>query len=236
MPIPTPHITAKLGDFAKTVLMPGDPKRAKFIADNFLEDAVLVNDVRGVQGYTGYYKGKRVSVMASGMGMPSIGIYSYELFNFYGVENIIRVGSAGALHKDLHIRDVVLGQAACTNSNYVSQYELPGNYAPIASYKLLRRAAEAAERMGLRYMVGNILSSDTFYDDSMGTGKWAKMGVLAVEMEGAALYMNAARAGKNALCICTISDHIVNDEPETTAEERQTSFTAMMELALEVAE
>lgn len=236
MPVPTPHITAKLGDFAKTVLMPGDPKRAKFIADNFLEDAVLVNDVRGVQGYTGYYKGKRVSVMASGMGMPSIGIYSYELFNFYGVENIIRVGSAGALHKDLHIRDIVLGQAACTNSNYVSQYELPGNYAPIASYKLLRRAAEAAEKMGLRYMVGNILSSDTFYDDSMGTMKWAKMGVLAVEMEGAALYMNAARAGKNALCICTISDHIVNDEPETTAEERQTSFTQMMELALEVAE
>ena len=236
MPIPTPHITAKEGDFAKTVLMPGDPKRAKFIADNFLENAVLVNDVRGVQGYTGYYKGKRVSVMASGMGMPSIGIYSYELFNFYGVENIIRVGSAGALHKDLHIRDVVLGQAACTNSNYVSQYELPGNYAPIASYKLLRRAAETAEKMGLHYMVGNVLSSDTFYDDSMGTMKWAKMGVLAVEMEAAALYMNAARAGKNALCICTISDHIANDEPETTAEERQTSFTAMMELALEVAE
>ncbi len=236
MPIPTPHITAKLGDFAKTVLMPGDPKRAKFIADNFLEDAVLVNDVRGVQGYTGFYKGKRVSVMASGMGMPSIGIYSYELFNFYGVENIIRVGSAGALHKELHIRDIVLGQAACTNSNYVSQYELPGNYAPIASYKLLKRAAEIADKMGLHYMVGNVLSSDTFYDDSMGTMKWAKMGVLAVEMEAAALYMNAARAGKHALCICTISDHIANDEPETTAEERQTSFTAMMELALEVAE
>ncbi len=236
MPVPTPHITAKEGDFAKTVLMPGDPKRAKFIAETFLEDAVLVNDVRGIQGYTGYYKGKRVSVMASGMGMPSIGIYSYELFNFYGVENIIRVGSAGALHKDLHIRDIVLGQAACTNSNYVSQYELPGNYAPIASYKLLRKAADTAEKMGLRYMVGNILSSDTFYDDSMGTMKWAKMGVLAVEMESAALYMNAARAGKNALCICTISDSIVNDEPETTAEERQTSFTAMMELALEVAE
>ena len=236
MPVPTPHITAKEGDFAKTVLMPGDPKRAKFIAETFLEDAVLVNDVRGIQGYTGYYKGKRVSVMASGMGMPSIGIYSYELFNFYGVENIIRVGSAGALHKDLHIRDIVLGQAACTNSNYVSQYELPGNYAPIASYKLLRKAADTAEKMGLKYMVGNILSSDTFYDDSMGTMKWAKMGVLAVEMESAALYMNAARAGKNALCICTISDSIVNDEPETTAEERQTSFTAMMELALEVAE
>ena len=236
MPVPTPHITAKEGDFAKTVLMPGDPKRAKFIADNFLENAVLVNDVRGVQGYTGYYKGKRVSVMASGMGQPSIGIYSYELFNFYGVENIIRVGSAGALHKDLHIRDVVLGQGACTNSNYVAQYELPGNYAPIASYKLLKKAADTAEKMGLHYMVGNILSSDTFYDDSMGTMKWAKMGVLAVEMESAALYMNAARAGKHALCICTISDHIVNDEPETTAEERQSSFTAMMELALEVAE
>ncbi|MBO4848006.1 MAG: purine-nucleoside phosphorylase [Clostridia bacterium] len=236
MSVPTPHINAKVGDFAKTVLMPGDPKRAKFIADNFLTDAVLVNDVRGVQGYTGFYKGKRVSVMASGMGMPSIGIYSYELFNFYGVENIIRVGSAGSLHKDLHIRDIVLGQAACTNSNYVSQYGLPGNYSPIASYKLLRKAADAAEKMGLNYMVGNVLSSDTFYDDSMGTMKWAKMGVLAVEMEAAALYMNAARAGKNALCICTISDSIVNDEPETTAEERQTSFTAMMELALEVAE
>ncbi|MCR5612016.1 MAG: purine-nucleoside phosphorylase [Clostridiales bacterium] len=236
MAVPTPHISAKVGDFAKTVLMPGDPKRAKFIADNFLEDAVLVNDVRGVQGYTGFYKGKRVSVMASGMGMPSIGIYSYELFNFYGVENIIRVGSAGAIHKDLHIRDIVLGQAACTNSNYASQFELPGNYAPIASYKLLKKAADAAEKMGLKFMVGNILSSDTFYDDSMGTMKWAKMGVLAVEMEAAALYMNAARAGKNALCICTISDSIVNDEPETTAEERQTSFTQMMELALEVAE
>lgn len=236
MAVPTPHISAKVGDFAKTVLMPGDPKRAKFIADNFLEDAVLVNDVRGVQGYTGFYKGKRVSVMASGMGMPSIGIYSYELFNFYCVENIIRVGSAGAIHKDLHIRDIVLGQAACTNSNYASQFELPGNYAPIASYKLLKKAADAAEKMGLKFMVGNILSSDTFYDDSMGTMKWAKMGVLAVEMEAAALYMNAARAGKNALCICTISDSIVNDEPETTAEERQTSFTQMMELALEVAE
>ncbi|MBO4384027.1 MAG: purine-nucleoside phosphorylase [Clostridia bacterium] len=236
MAVPTPHISAEVGDFAKTVLMPGDPKRAKFIAETFLDNPVLVNDVRGVQGYTGFYKGKRVSVMASGMGMPSIGIYSYELFNFYGVENIIRVGSAGAIHKDLHIRDIVLGQAACTNSNYVTQFELPGNYAPIASYKLLKKAADTAEKMGLRFMVGSILSSDTFYDDSMGTMKWAKMGVLAVEMEAAALYMNAARAGKNALCICTISDSIVNDEPETTAEERQTSFTQMMELALEVAE
>ena len=236
MPIPTPHITAKEGDFAKTVLMPGDPKRAQFIAETFLEDAVLVNDVRGIKGYTGFYKGKRVSVMASGMGQPSIGIYSYELFNFYGVENIIRVGSAGSLHPDLHIRDIAIAQGACTNSNYVSQYELPGNYAPIASYKLLKKAADTAEKMGLHYMVGNVLSSDTFYDDSMGTMKWAKMGVLAVEMESAALYCNAARAGKHALCICTISDSIVNDEPETTAEERQTSFTAMMELALEIAE
>ena len=236
MSIPTPHINAKLGDFAKTVLMPGDPKRSKFIADNFLENAVLVNDVRGVQGYTGYYKGKRVSVMASGMGQPSIGIYSYELYNFYGVDNIIRVGSAGSLDKDLHIRDIVLAQGACSNTNYVSQFELPGHYAPIASYKLLKKAADIADRMGLRYKVGNILSSDTFYDDSMGTVKWAKMGVLAVEMESAALYMNAARAGKNALCICTISDSIVSDEPPTTAEERQTSFTKMMELALEVAE
>lgn len=236
MPIPTPHINAKLGDFAKTVLMPGDPKRSKFIADTFLEDAVLVNDVRGVQGYTGFYKGKRVSVMASGMGQPSIGIYSYELFNFYDVDNIIRVGSAGSLHKDLHIRDIVIAQGACSNTNFVSQFELPGHYAPIASYKLLKRAADIADKMGLKYMVGNILSSDTFYDDSMGTMKWAKMGVLAVEMESAALYMNAARAGKNALCICTISDSIVNDEPETTAEERQTSFTKMMELALETAE
>lgn len=236
MPIPTPHITAKEGDFAKTVLMPGDPKRAKFIAETFLENPVLVNDVRGVQGYTGYYKGKRVSVMASGMGMPSIGIYSYELFNFYGVENIIRVGSAGAIHPDLHIRDIAIAQGACTNSNYVSQYKLPGNYAPIGSYKLLRKAADTAEKMGLHYMVGNVLSSDTFYDDSGSTLDWKKMGVLAVEMEAAALYMNAARAGKHALCICTISDSIVNDEPPTTAEERQLSFTAMMELALEIAE
>ena len=232
----TPHNSAQKGDIAETVLMPGDPLRAKFAAETFLDSPRLVNSVRGMLAYTGMYKGKEVSVMASGMGMPSIGIYSYELFKFYDVQNIIRIGSAGAISDDLHIRDIVLGQAACNNSNYVSQYELPGNYAPIASYKLLRRAAETAERMGLRYMVGNVLSSDTFYDDSMGTAKWCKMGVLAVEMESAALYMNAARAGKNALCICTISDHIVNDEPPTTAEERQESFTAMMELALEAAE
>ncbi len=187
-PIPTPHIEAKLGDFAKTVLMPGDPKRARFIANTYLTDAVLVNDVRGVQGYTGFYKGKRVSVMASGMGIPAIGIYSYELFNFYDVDNIIRVGSAGAIHPDLKLRDIVIGQGACTNSNFAAQYGLPGVFAPIASYELLKKAADAAEKMGVRYKVGNLLSSDTFYDDCEGGLKlWQKMGVLAVEMESAGL-------------------------------------------------
>ena len=231
--IPTPHIAAKAGDFAKTVLMPGDPKRSEFIAKNFLDNAVLVNDVRGVQGYTGLYKGKPVSVMASGMGMPSIGIYSYELFNFYGVDNIIRVGSAGAIHPDLKIRDIVVGMGACTNSNYAKQYSLPGTFAPIASYKLLRKAVDALEKRGSRYMVGNLYSSDTFYDDSLSLKQWQKMGVLAVEMESAALYCNAARAGKNALCICTISDSPFNPGNDCTAEERQNSFTEMMEIALE---
>ena len=232
----TAHNTADTGDFAKTVLMPGDPLRAKFIAETFLEDAKLVNNVRGIQGYTGYYKGKRISVMASGMGMPSIGIYSYELFNMYGVENIIRIGSAGAIHKDLQLRSIVIGQGACTNSNYAAQYKLPGTYAPIASFKLLRKAVEQAEKMNLDYMVGNVYSSDTFYDDYEGSlTDWQKMGVLAVEMESAALYMNAARAGKNALCICTISDRpLVGDG--CTPEERQNTFTQMMELALEIAE
>ncbi len=233
--IPTPHISAKLGDFAETVLMPGDPKRAKFIANTYLTDAVLINNVRGVQGYTGYYKGKRVSVMASGMGIPSIGIYSYELFNFYNVKNIIRIGSAGAIDPELKIRDVVIAQGACTNSNFVSQYELPGTYAPIASYDLLKKAVDEAERIGVRFKVGNILSSDTFYDDSASLGKWQKMGVLAVEMESAGLYCNAARAGKNALCICTISDCPFSPGQDCTAEERQESFTKMMEIALEIA-
>ncbi len=232
--VPTPHISAKIGDFALTVLMPGDPLRAKFIAETFLEDAVLVNNVRGVQGYTGTYKGKRVSVMASGMGMPSIGIYSYELFNFYGVENIIRIGSAGAMQKDINVRDIVIGVGACTNSNYGSQFSLPGNFSPIASYKLIKKADEAAKKLGLNVHFGNVLSSDTFYDDSNSTMEWAKMGVMAVEMEAAALYMNAARAGKNALCICTISDSIVTGEA-LPAEERQVSFKEMMELALEIA-
>lgn len=233
--IPTPHIAAKEGDFAKTVLMPGDPLRAKFIAETFLTDAVLVNNVRGVNGYTGYYNGKRVSVMASGMGMPSMGIYSYELFNFYDIDNIIRIGTAGSIHPDLKIRNVVLAMGACTDSNYGAQYELPGTFAPIASFELLRKAVNQIEKMGnIGYKVGNVVSSDVFYSDRQTTAAWQKMGALAVEMESAALYMNAARAGKNALTICTISDSLVTGEV-TTAEERQTSFSDMMKIALEIA-
>ena len=234
MSAPTPHNSAKVGDFAKTVLMPGDPLRAKYIAETFLKDANLVNNVRGIHGYTGTYKGKRVSVMASGMGMPSIGIYSYELFNFYDVDNIIRVGSAGAIHPDLRLRDIVIGMGACTNSNFLQQYNLPGTFAPIASFALLKKAVDKAEEMGLNYKVGNLFSSDTFYDDANSGLAWQKMGVLAVEMESVALYANAARAGKNALCICTISD-LIFAEAACTPEERQTSFTQMMELALEIA-
>lgn len=235
MSIPTPHISAKKEDFARTVLMPGDPLRAKYIAETFLEDAVLVNPVRGVNGYTGMYNGKRVSVMASGMGMPSIGIYSYELFNMYQVENIIRIGTAGAMHPDLHVRDVVFGMGACTNSSFAEQFELPGTYAPIASYELLQKGIDVVKEIGnINYRVGNLLSSDTFYDDSKGAMKWSKMGVLAIEMEAAALYMNAARAGKNALAICTISDSLVTGEC-TTSDERQSSFNDMVKIALEIA-
>ena len=238
---PTPHINATPEDFAKTVLMPGDPLRAKFIAENFLENPRLVNNVRGVQGYTGTYKGVPVSVMASGMGMPSIGIYSYELFTVFGVENIIRVGSAGALQSGIKVRDIVLGQGACTDSNYASNFRLDGTFAPIASYKLLKICAEEAEKLGASYHVGNLVSSDVFYGDFEGvdakntsTAKWSKMGVMAVEMEAAALYMNAARLGKNALAICTVSDHVLTGEA-TSAQERQSSFTQMMTLALETA-
>ena len=231
----TPHINAVPEDFAKTVLMPGDPLRSKFIAETYLEDRRLVNNVRGVQGYTGTYKGVPVSVMASGMGMPSIGIYSYELFNFFGVENILRVGSAGALSEKLHVRDIVLGQGACTNSSFGDQFGFRGHFAPIADYTLLRTAADIAAERGLPCAVGNLLSSDPFYNDDPNANlPWIKLGVLAVEMEAAALYYNAARAGKKALAICTISDHIITGEV-TTAEERQNSFTQMMELALEVA-
>lgn len=230
---PTPHINASPEDFAKTVLMPGDPLRAKRVAENYLENAVLVNNVRGIQGYTGYYKGVKISVMASGMGMPSIGIYSYELFNFFNVENIIRIGSAGSMQSYVNVHDIVLGQGACTNSSYANQYELGGTFAPIADFSLLEKASDIASDLGLNYHVGNLLSSDVFYRDTKG-GDWAKMGVLAVEMEAAALYMNAARASKKALAICTISDSLVTGET-TTSEERQNSFNDMMKLALELA-
>ena len=235
MSTPTPHISAKKGDFAKTVLMPGDPLRAKFIAETYLENAVLVNNVRGVQGYTGYYKGKKGSVMASGMGQPSIGIYSYELYNFYDVEAIIRVGSCGSFSPDLHARDIIVAMGACTNGNYASQYNLPGTFCPIADFDLVKRAAEECEKAGVNYRVGNIFSSDMFYDDAASGMQWAKMGVLGVEMESAALYCNAARAGKKALCICTVSDSFIYPEENTTAEERQNSFTKMMEIALNLA-
>lgn len=231
----TAHINAKPEDFAKTVLMPGDPLRAKLIAENFLENAVLVNNVRGVQGYTGTYKGKRVSVMASGMGMPSMGIYSYELYKFFGVENIIRIGSAGALNTDIHVRDVVIGMGCSTDSNFAANYKLFGTFAPLCSYKLMDACVESAKETGVTYHVGNLLSSDIFYgDDETANDAWAKMGVMAIEMEGAALYMNAARLGKNALVICTVSNHIITGE-ETTAEERQNSFGEMITLALETA-
>ncbi len=232
---PTPHINAAPEDFAKTVLMPGDPLRAKFIAENFLGDAKLVNNVRGIGGYTGTYKGTRVSVMASGMGMPSIGIYSYELYNFFGVENIIRVGSAGALIPSVKVRDLVFGMAASTNSVYPEQYSLPGKYSPTADFTLLSAAVSAAKEKKLSYHVGNILSSDTFYNDNPDASlSWAKMGVMAVEMEAAALYCNAARSGKRALAVCTISDSIVTGEALDSAA-RQNSFTDMMEVALETA-
>ena len=202
----TPHNTAAQGDFAKTVLMPGDPLRAKFIAETFLKDARLVNNVRGIQGYTGTYQDTPVSVMASGMGMPSMGIYSYELFKFFDVDNIIRIGSAGAMSKELKLRDVVAAQIAVA----------------------------IARRMGVRMPVGNVLSSDVFYDASGASMDWAKMGVLCAEMESAALYCNAAYTGKRALSLLTISDSIVTGE-ELPAEDRQTTFTQMMEIALNVA-
>ncbi|MBR6195788.1 MAG: purine-nucleoside phosphorylase [Prevotella sp.] len=227
---PTPHIGAKYGEIAETVIMAGDPLRAKFMAENFLENPVQFNNVRGMLGFTGTHQGKRVSVMGHGMGIPSIGIYTYELFNFYGVNTIIRVGSAGSINEDLHVGDLVLVEGACTNSNYGSQYELPGTFAPIAEFNLLRGAADACDRFGYRYKVGNVLSSDTFYTENPHNDKWMNMGVLAIEMEASALYMNAARCGKRALVILTVSDHILTGEV-TTAEERQTTFTHMMDVA-----
>lgn len=235
MAIPTPHIAAKKGDFAQTVLMPGDPLRAKFIAENFLDKTRLVNNLRGVQGYTGYYKNKMVSVMASGMGQPSMGIYSYELFNFYDVENIIRVGSCGCFDKDLHVRDLILAMGACTNGNYAAQYNLPGTFCPIADFGLLKKAASECEKKTLNYKVGNVLSSDMFYDDADSGMLWTKMGVLGVEMEAAALYMNAARAGKKALAVLSVSDSFVHKEENLSGDEREKSFTDMMKVALEIA-
>ncbi len=234
-PYPTPHIKATPADFAETVLMPGDPLRAQFVAETFLENARLVNNVRGIQGYTGTYRGVPVSVMASGMGMPSIGIYSYELYHFFGVESIIRIGSAGGLADEVRLRDILIGMGACTNSNYQEQYRLNGNFAPIASYELVRRAVAETEALGVRYHVGNLLSSDVFYhaDPSFNDG-WYRMGVLAVEMEAAALYMNAAAAGRRALAVCTVSDHILRGE-SLDADARQTSLTDMMTIALKVA-
>ena len=230
----TAHNNAPAGAFAKTVLMPGDPLRAKFIAETFLEDAVLVNNVRGVQGYTGTYKGVKVSVMASGMGCPSMGIYSHELFHEFGVENILRIGSAGAMTTKLQLQDIVMAQGVCSDSNYAHQFGLPGNFAAIASFELLETAVAVAREKGVEPNVGSLLSSDIFYNKAGDTLKWAEMGVLAAEMESYALYCNAAEAGKRALAICTISDSIVTGEA-LSAEDRQTSFRNMMEIALEVA-
>ena len=234
--IPTPHIQASSKEqIAETILLPGDPLRAKFIADNYLQNVACFSETRNILGYTGEYQGRRVSVMGTGMGMPSIGIYSWELIHFYGVKNLIRVGSAGSLQPNIHVRDIVIGMGASTNSSYAAQYGLPGPIAPIASWTLLQKAVAIAGNRSIPVHVGNILSSDTFYDnDPDSWKKWAKMGVLAVEMEAAALYLNAMRGGANALCILTISDSLVTHE-STTAEERQKTFTAMMDIALALA-
>ena len=233
--IPTAHNSAKAGDFAKTVLMPGDPLRVKYIAETYLENPRQVNAVRNMFGYTGTYKGKEISVMGGGMGMPSIGIYSYELFNFYDVDQVIRIGSAGAFQDNIKLMDVVIGMGACTDSNYAYQYGLPGTFAPIADYELLNRAVETAKRQGTNVVVGNVLSSDVFYNAMSNVNDlWRDMGVLAVEMEAAALYMNAAKAGKKALCMLTISDHLYTGE-SLSAEDRQLGFGKMMEIALELA-
>ena len=230
---PTPHISAQYGEIAKSVIMAGDPLRAKLMAERYLANAVQVNNVRSMLAFTGEYKGKKVTVMGHGMGIPSIGIYTYELYNFYDVETIIRVGSAGSLHKDLHLGDIVVAQGSCHNSNYGIQFELPGVYAPIADFDLCRKAAESAEKFGYRYRVGNVFSSDSFYTENAHNDKWINMGVLCVEMEAPALYMNAARAGKKALVMITMSDNIVTGEA-MSAEQRQTSFTNMMDVAFDI--
>ncbi len=227
---PTPHIGAKLGEIAETVIMAGDPLRVKLMAERFLENPVQFNNVRGMLGFTGTYKGKRVSVMGHGMGIPSIGIYTYELYNFYDVKTIIRVGSIGSYHADFPLGSLIVAMGACTDSNYGMQYETPGTFAPIADFSLVREAVEACEKFGYNYRVGNVLSSDIFYSENPHSDKWINMGVLGVEMEAAALYMNAARGGKRALVICTVSDNLITHEA-TTAEERQNTFTRMMDVA-----
>ncbi|CAD7359144.1 MULTISPECIES: purine-nucleoside phosphorylase [Staphylococcus] len=232
----TPHIQPNGTKIAKTVLMPGDPLRAKFIAENYLENVEQFNEVRNMFGYTGTYKGKEVSVMGSGMGIPSIGIYSYELYNFFDVDTIIRIGSCGAMQEDIHLYDIIIAQGASTNSNYVDQFQIPGHFAPLADFDLVVKAKEKADALGARAHVGNILSSDTFYNANPDFNqKWIEMGILGVEMESAGLYLNAIKAGKKALGVFTVSDHLLRDEA-TTAEERQNSFTQMMEVALEIAE
>lgn len=232
---PTPHNGAVKGDFAKTVLMPGDPLRAQYIAETYLEDVRQVTGVRNMLGFTGSYKGRPLSVMGGGMGMPSVGIYTYELFHFYDVDNIIRIGSAGALRDELQLKDLVIAMGACTDSRYAYQYDLPGTFAPIADFGLLKKAVDTAERLGVRTAVGNVVSADVFYNGYPQVNeKWRSMGVLAVEMEAAALYMNAAAAGKHALCMLSISDHLFRDEA-LDAEQRQVGFRQMMEVALELA-
>ena len=231
----TAHNKAEVGDIAKTVLMPGDPLRAKYIAETYLTEVKCFNSVRNMLGFTGKYNGKEISVMGSGMGMPSIGIYSYELYQFYNVESIIRIGSAGALHEDIDLKDIVFAQGACTDSRFAYQYELPGSFAPIADYSLLEKAVSEARALGTRFKVGNVVSSDIFYNVyPEAAKKWAGMGVLCVEMEAAALYMNAAKLHKKALAILSISDHILKGT-ELSPEERQTGFSEMMEIALKLA-
>ncbi len=226
----TAHNAAKQGEIAETVIMAGDPLRAKFMAETFLENPVMFNSVRNMFGYTGTYKGKRVSVMGHGMGIPSIAIYSYELFHFYDVKKIIRTGTAGSIQKGMKIGDIVIAQGACTDSAYMNQFNLPGTYAPIADFDLLSSAVDKCKELGYKYYVGNVLSSDVFYDENENWKKWQKMGVLGIEMETTALYSNAVRAGKKALTILTVSDSIV-ENTVSSPEERQTAFTKMMEVA-----
>ncbi len=232
----TPHIKPLNGvDIAETVLLPGDPLRAKFIAETYLEDVQQFNTVRNMFGYTGTYKGKKVSVMGSGMGIPSIGIYSYELIHTFGCKKLIRVGSCGAMQEHINLYDVIIAQGASTDSNYVNQYQLPGHFSPIASYHLLEKAVNKARENGTTYHVGNILSSDIFYNaDETASKRWMRMGILGVEMESAALYMNATYAGVEALGIFTVSDHLIREE-FTTPEERERAFTDMIEIALSLA-